>query len=209
MAWVSGLKDVLAGCWGLIALWQYLACVQAQAVQRRWIHYGLATAAFILALLAKPSSVVVPALAWVLATSGIGQPWKQAARWLGPWLCTAIVWSIWTKSQQPDTAIVSLTPFWTRPLIAVDTITFYLSKLFWPVGLGTITGAHRRVLSRKDGALPWRYCPSDCWCCGGNAILTGDCGSLRRYLASSFSLSWDSCPFSFKGIPPWLTGIPI
>lgn len=140
MAWVSGLKDVLAGCWGLIALWQYLTCVQAQAVQRRWIHYGLATVAFVLALLAKPSSVVVPALAWVLATSGIGQPWKQAARWLGPWLCTAIVWSIWTKSQQPDTAIVSLTPFWTRPLIAVDTITFYLSKLFWPVGLGTDYG---------------------------------------------------------------------
>ncbi len=140
MAWVSGLKDILAGCWGLIALWQYLACVQAQAVQRRRIHYGLATAAFVLALLAKPSAVVVPALAWVLATSGTGQPWKRAAQWLGPWLCTAVLWSVWTKSQQPDTAIVSLTPVWTRPLIALDTITFYLGKLVWPVGLGTDYG---------------------------------------------------------------------
>jgi Tfp pilus assembly protein PilF len=136
MAWVSGLKDILSGCWGLIALWQYLACVQAQTGKRRWIHYGLATAAFILALLAKPSAVVVPALAWVLATSGIGQPWKQTALWLGPWLCTAILWSVWTKDQQPDTAIVALTPVWTRPLIALDAITFYLGKLFWPVALG-------------------------------------------------------------------------
>jgi Tfp pilus assembly protein PilF len=140
MAWVSGLKDILAGCWGLIALWQYLACVQAHTMPRRQLHYGLATAAFILALLAKPSAVVVPALAWVLATSGIGQSWKQAAQWLGPWLCGAILWSVWTKSQQPDTAIVSLTPVWTRPLIALDTITFYLGKLFWPVALGTDYG---------------------------------------------------------------------
>jgi hypothetical protein len=137
MAWVSGLKDILAGCWGLIACWQYLACAHAQTVQRRWIHYGLATVAFLLALLAKPSSVIVPALAWILATSGVRQPWKQAALWLGPWLCTAILWSVWTKSQQPDTAIVSLTPVWTRPLIALDAITFYLGKLCWPVALGT------------------------------------------------------------------------
>jgi Tfp pilus assembly protein PilF len=140
MAWVSGLKDILAGCCGLIALWQYLACVQAQAVQRRRIHYGLATTAFLLALLAKPSAVVVPALAWVLATSGIGQPWKRTAQWLGPWFCMAVIWSVWTKGQQPDTAIVSLTPVWTRPLIALDTITFYLSKFFWPVTLGTDYG---------------------------------------------------------------------
>ena len=136
VAWVSGLKDVLSAWWGIMALWQYLECVRAQTGKRRCIHYGLATIAFGLALLAKPAAVVVPVLAGILATSGLGQPWRQAVQWLAGWLLTAIVWSLWAKGQQPDTAVVSLIPLWARPLIALDAITFYLGKLFWPVALG-------------------------------------------------------------------------
>jgi Tfp pilus assembly protein PilF len=136
VAWVSGLKDVLSAWWGIMALWQYLECVRAHTGRRRCIHYGFATVAFGLALLAKPTAVVVPVLAGVLATSACGQPCRQAVQWLAAWLLTAIVWSLWAKGQQPDTAVVSLIPLWARPLIALDAITFYLGKLFWPVGLG-------------------------------------------------------------------------
>jgi Tfp pilus assembly protein PilF len=140
VAWVSGLKDVLSGCLSLIALWQYLECVQVQSGKRHWTHYGLGTVAFCLAVLSKPTAVVTPVLGWILATSVLAQPWEQATRWLGGWLLVALTSGLWTKVQQPDIAIVFLTPLWTRSLIALDAITFYLGKLFWPVSLGADYG---------------------------------------------------------------------
>jgi Tfp pilus assembly protein PilF len=159
IAWVSGLKDVLSGCLSLIALWQYLECVRTQSGQRCWTHYGLGTVAFCLAMLSKPTAVVVPVLGWILATSILGQPWKQATRWLGGWLLVALALGLWTKGQQPDAAIVSLTPIWTRPLIALDAITFYLGKLFWPVGLGPDYGRTPQSLFEQGWYLTFGILP--------------------------------------------------
>jgi Tfp pilus assembly protein PilF len=153
VAWVSGLKDVLSGCFSLIALWQYLECVKAPANRQRWTHYGLGTVAFGFALLSKPSAVVVPVLAGILARGALAQPWKQVVRWLGGWLLGAIVLGVWTKGQQPDTAIVFLTPLWQRPLIALDAVTFYLSKLFWPVSLGPDYGRTPQSLIEQGWPL--------------------------------------------------------
>src|SRR5262249_20088843 len=77
VAWATGFKDVLCGFLSCVALWQYLRYAQesgeatssGQAPQvqaRRSVRrYGLATGAFVLALLAKPMAVVVPVVAWI------------------------------------------------------------------------------------------------------------------------------------------------
>jgi tetratricopeptide (TPR) repeat protein len=136
VAWVTGLKDVLCGWWALVAVWQYLAYLQALQGWRQWSHYGLATGAFGLALLSKPAAVVVPGIAWLLAVGSMGQPWRQGLRALWSWFLLTAVWSVWTKVQQPDTALNYITPWWGRPVVAADTIVFYLGKVVWPVALG-------------------------------------------------------------------------
>ena len=136
VAWASGLKDVLCGWWALVAVWQYLAYLQAPQGWRQWNHYGLATMALGLALLSKPAAVVVPGIAGLLAVGSIGQPWWQGLKALWGWFLITAVWSIWTKEQQPDTALAYITPWWGRPVVAADTIAFYLGKVVWPVALG-------------------------------------------------------------------------
>jgi protein O-mannosyl-transferase len=136
VAWVSGLKDVLCGWWALVAVWQYLAYLQAPQGWRQWSHYGLATVALGLALLSKPTAVVVPGIAWLLAVGSMGQPWRQGLKALWGWFLLTAVWSVWTKVQQPDMALEYITPLWGRPVVAADTIAFYLGQVVWPVALG-------------------------------------------------------------------------
>lgn len=136
VAWVSGLRDVLCGWWALVALWQYLVSLHAVDQKHRWQHYGLATIAFVLALLAKPAAVALPIMAWLLATLGCKQQHGAAARALLLWVGIALLWGLWTKEQQPDDLISFLSPLWARPVIAADSLGFYLWKLLWPVSLG-------------------------------------------------------------------------
>src|SRR5262249_43177673 len=74
IAWVTGFKDVLFGFLACVAVWQYLAYAGGDEdmrasstpahgkAQRSLGHYWLATGAFMLALLAKPTAVVVPVI---------------------------------------------------------------------------------------------------------------------------------------------------
>jgi tetratricopeptide (TPR) repeat protein len=136
VAWVSGLKDVLCGWWALVAVWQYLVYLQAPQGWRQWSHYGLATVAFGLALLSKPTAVVVPGIAGLLAVGSMGQPWRQGLKALWGWFLITAVWSVWTKEQQPDRILEYIPPWWGRPVVAIDAIAFYLGKVVWPVALG-------------------------------------------------------------------------
>ena len=99
VAWVSGFKDVLCGVLSCVAIWQYLqyACSSAEAAasdtssseqgRRGPIgRYWLATGAFALALLAKPTAVVVPVVAWLLDVWGWPQTWRHRRWALLAWL---------------------------------------------------------------------------------------------------------------------------
>lgn len=76
VAWVSGMKDVLYGLLVLVALWQYLLWAEPEAGPvagkagaaraHPVLHYALATAAYVVALLTKPTAIVTPILALVL-----------------------------------------------------------------------------------------------------------------------------------------------
>lgn len=154
VAWVSGLKDVLCGAWALIAVWQYLEYGTHPGTRQRAIHYTLATAAFALALLAKPAAVVVPLIAALLATQGIRQPLRSTTRTLLPWFALAAVWTVLTKWQQPDMVMEYVPPLWGRLIVAADAVAFYLRKLVWPFGLGPDYGhAPQKVLQHVWGYI--------------------------------------------------------
>jgi Tfp pilus assembly protein PilF len=146
VAWATGRKDLLAGFFTLWAFARYLRFTELRssaAVSRRAavLHECAGLALFLLALLAKPSVVVLPVVLALLEfwrRAG----WREIARRTAPWFVLALAWTLLTSRTQELTpeARAQLTPLWTRPFIAADAIMFYLKKLVCPVDLVAVYG---------------------------------------------------------------------
>jgi tetratricopeptide (TPR) repeat protein len=152
VAWVAGFKDVLFGLLSLVAVWHYMRYVDAKTQpgesrpSRVRLHYGLATGAFILALLAKPTAVVLPVIVWLLAAWGWRRSWRGHIAGLSVWVIIALAWGILTRWVQPGSSLVFEPPVWARPLIAGDAVLFYLYKLVLPLRFGPDYGRTPQVV---------------------------------------------------------------
>jgi tetratricopeptide (TPR) repeat protein len=157
VSWVTGMKDLLCGLLSLVALWQYLvfvALLGAEGQKKGWgFHYGLATCAFVLALLAKPAAVAVPVVAWVLDCGLLKRSWRQSAKSLGGWVVLAIVFIGVTMAAQPIVQVEFIPSLWARLLIAADALAFYLYKLILPIGLSVDYGRTPAVVLERG----WAY----------------------------------------------------
>ena len=140
VGWVAGMKDVLAGMLALIALWQYLRAGEAATGLGRAISWTAGTVAFVLAMLSKPSAVIVPAVAFVLDWLVVGRTIRAAASRALPWLLLALPFMILARRFQPAPFIGDEIPLHLRPLVATDALAFYLYKLVWPLRLGVDYG---------------------------------------------------------------------
>jgi Flp pilus assembly protein TadD len=172
VAWVAGFKDVLCGCLSFVAIWQYLRYASGDVdaassgkpsrgqEQRTWRHYGLATGIFVLALLAKPTAVVVPVVAWLLDVWGWPRTWRTRRLVVLAWLVIAMLWGVFTTRVQPATNVLFTAPLWARPLIAGDAAAFYLYKFVFPLWLGVDYGRTPEVVLAQSwlwltGLVPW------------------------------------------------------
>jgi len=134
VAWASGAKDMLCGLLSLCAVYQYLLFARREGDRRRWGHYAIGAVAMLLAMLSKPSAMVVPAVVVALDLFVIGRPWRRVAVAAGGWCLVVAPLAIVARLVQnadivPDVAV------WRRPFVAADALTFYLWKLIWPVTL--------------------------------------------------------------------------
>lgn len=149
VAWVTGMKDLLSGFLSLLAIWQYLVYAteycKFQISNSKFKknksaiwnpHYLIASLSFLLAMLAKPTAVVVPIIIGLLDCQVLERSVKKSARVLIGWMLIAIPLIILNKMIQPDKFIGFFTPIWARPLVAADAVAFYLYKLVVPVWLG-------------------------------------------------------------------------
>jgi tetratricopeptide (TPR) repeat protein len=119
VAWVSASRDLLAGTFSLLAIWIYLrAGIRNQII---------ATAVFALALQSKPTAAVAPL---ILATI-LGRQSRFHIRWLALWLVMAAAVLIVALLVQPSGDVYH-PPIWGRPIVALDAIAFYVSKLVVP-----------------------------------------------------------------------------
>ncbi len=151
VAWVAGLKDVMCGCLSMLALWLYLRAVEephARDRRRTLVLYVIATLALFLAMLSKPTAMVVPAIAFVLHVWGLGRPAREALRTLLPWFALSIACAVIAKLAQPAHGVSAL-PLWARPLLAGDALAFYLFKLVFPAKLGIDYGWRPTVIVRE------------------------------------------------------------
>lgn len=155
VAWVTGFKDVLSGFWSLLAVWQYLLSARPIAQGRkRYMHYALATASFLCAILSKPGAVTLPLMIAAIGYLLLNRSMRQLALDLAPWVILAIPVILVTKFSQPDTEIPFLPAFGQRLLIAGDAISFYLYKVALPFSLGPDYGrSPQDVLSHDRSYL--------------------------------------------------------
>jgi hypothetical protein len=152
VAWCAGMKDVLSGMLGLISIWQYVLFAQLGGPSR---HYSLASACFVLAMLAKPSAMVVPAIAMAIDTLLIGRAPRVALRVLLPWIALSVGCAVLTRINQPALGVTAA-PLWSRPLVALDALAFYLYKLVWPIDLGIDYGRRPQfVMSQGSIWFTW------------------------------------------------------
>ncbi|MCD6361655.1 MAG: hypothetical protein J7M38_12435, partial [Armatimonadetes bacterium] len=90
VCWITGMKDLMGALLALLALWQYLTgatlAADERAAGRSRLHFALAPALFALALLAKPTAVGLPIIAWALDRLIIGRDARQVARSLALWV---------------------------------------------------------------------------------------------------------------------------
>jgi len=171
VAWVSGMKDVLAGALSLAALLGYIgrrdfrfsifdfrlpaaerrSCRRSGAAHERENRspgpFLMATLFFVLAMLAKPSAVVVPLMAVVLDALWMRRPWRQAIAPAGVWLLLAVPIGIIAKVAQPAAqSLAFVPPLWARPLVAADALAFYAMQLVFPAWLAIDYGRNPQWL---------------------------------------------------------------
>lgn len=128
VAWASGLKDVLAGCFALAAI--------ALHLRSRVIASSVC---FALAMLAKPSAASALPIAVIIDLLILRRPAKRTALSLIPWVVIAPLLLIIARSAQ-TTEYVQPVSLLHRPLVAIDALAFYLIKLVAPLALGTDYG---------------------------------------------------------------------
>lgn len=135
VAWATSMKDLLSGLLGLLAIWRYLVALQVPLQdRRRKRNYLLATICFAAALLSKPSAVVVPIIAAATDRIMYRRSWRDIGKWIWPWLAMALGCAAMTVGVQPLHSVYG-GPIWARPLIALDSLAFYLYKIFLPIRL--------------------------------------------------------------------------
>jgi tetratricopeptide (TPR) repeat protein len=137
VAWISGGKDVLGGLFSIATIVLWLKAERGGANTTRFTIAAIACG--ILAMLAKPVAVMLAPV--LLAADLIEQRPKIYRRVahltplaIAGLIVLAITWQVQNVVAVPKVALTD------RPMVAADTLTFYLQKIFWPTGLAADYG---------------------------------------------------------------------
>ncbi|MCX6105108.1 MAG: hypothetical protein NTY08_04660 [Proteobacteria bacterium] len=136
VAWVTGLRDLLCCFWVLLATLLSLSSGSSR------LRAVCAFLAFIIAVLCKPSAVVLPVILSIISYLGGGATLRKLFIRYLPWVLVSgiVVWL--TAHIQTEVISFAVPPlsFAKRLLIAVDSFGFYLSKFVAPFGLAVDYG---------------------------------------------------------------------
>ena len=161
VAWIAGMKDVLCGALSIVALWQYVLFAKTDAADtapqpRRRLHYAFATAAYVLALLSKPSAMSLPLAALILDRGLLKRPWRAILISLLPWFALAVPIAVVAKIAQPVTVAYEAGRLWMRPLLAADALAFYVYKILCPLWLA-VQYHHSPQVEIGQGRVYWMW----------------------------------------------------
>ncbi len=159
VAWISEFRGILSAFFAFLALWQYGVYSEKKSEKKTGaMNYCMATLFFMSSVLAKPSTVVLPLIAGILDVFVRKRSPKKVLWSLFPWLVISLLVTIGTKIVQPDQSLEFVTPVILRPLIALDILSFYTIKFFFPYPLCALYGRTPEFLV-ESGTLLWSWIP--------------------------------------------------
>ncbi len=122
VAWVTGAKDLLGVFFALLATWLHVRRQRGAFV------------AFVLALLSKPTTAVLPGMLVLLDVVFHARPIGRSLRAL--LACFAVAFAAILVNALVQPAPQSHVPIWVRPLVVADAVGWYLRKIVFPGRLG-------------------------------------------------------------------------
>lgn len=140
VAWATGMKDLLCGFFSLLAVWQYVCMVDPRETATggaKWLRGSVIVIALSLAVLCKPSALTAPLATLVIDRWILHRAWKKVLAASAPQLFLMIIGLAWMASTSHQGASpADGGRAWVRPLIAADSLAFYLAKILVPWKLG-------------------------------------------------------------------------
>lgn len=136
VAWVSELRGLSAALFMLSALYFYLLCCKLKHGNGdnylANINYFASLALFTLSLLCKPTTVIMPFIAAAIEYYFFNRLTKSSAFHLGSMIIPVLLIA-WVTGSAQDHAIGY--PIWIKPFLYLYSITFYIYKTVYPLGL--------------------------------------------------------------------------
>lgn len=153
VAWITETRGVLASLLGLLALDLHVGAMKQASGPSLLRHHIPSTLLFALAVLAKPTAVAIPVLAFLIDRFRLKLPLARILPSLSVWIAIVTADVLLTRAQQGGPSIHVAVPFASRPLVALDALGFYLGKLAWPFHLAADYG--RRPDRVLEGPGVW------------------------------------------------------
>ncbi len=135
VAWITERKTLLATFFVLCSLISYLQYVKCS----KWSRYVLSFAAYLAAVLSKPTTISLPLLLFLIDVLGPRQgKWRLLLLEKGPFLAIGGMSGIITFVSQSRTAVAVLPQdygWWRGIFVILHNVAFYCRELVWPVQL--------------------------------------------------------------------------
>lgn len=149
VVWISEIRGLLAFAFGAGALLLSLYDVESLSREARLARATLASLLFALAVLAKPSAVVMPLFLMLIGTLGLGWSFRSSVRRAAVLLLLAVVLGVVTATIQGFNPSIHTpdVPLGLRPLVWMDALASYLGNL----------------CGRRTSASPPAAPPTRCW----------------------------------------------
>jgi len=143
VAWVTERKDVLSGCFFMLAVLAYLRAVDGSAIRRGWVDASLG--AFTAALLAKASVMPLPAVLLLLDVYPLRRVralgWRRCALEKLPWAAlAAAAGGVALTVVLTSTRVTDYQTYGAGARIAMTaySLVFYPARWLWPVELSPL-----------------------------------------------------------------------
>jgi len=155
VAWISefrGLCSVFFSLLSLISIFRYLE-KNTVVTFRSFVfskQFIITSILFVLALLSKPSAVVLPFIAIVFVWCFYREHFKYISKGLSVWLLFVIPVLLITKYSQTNEFIYASISFWQRFFIAGNSLFFYLCKLIFPYPLAACYGYTPELITSNN-----------------------------------------------------------
>jgi len=148
VAWISELRGLLSALFGLILLNYHVSAYDEKRGKSK--QFAVEILLLVLAVLSKPSAIVLPLVIIALDVTFAKYPVKKSLISSTPLLLVIIPISLVTILSQPGEEQAEIfAPLWIRPLLLTDGINFYLFKTLYPIDLATTYGRTNSFLSQQ------------------------------------------------------------